>query len=290
VPAGILRSTAALAGLAPSPLPGGSDFVSPLQFSTTGDDNLRVGLLALAGPQTVRVRGRFVRLDGSVEYFSHDHTAAGDRTLHTSDFKLGEGYILNLTAVCTSGSPQIGSLFCVVQVIRGLGGATELMGVLLQGYVTSTIALAWPGSPIVHPLDGPGNTATWLGTDPALGAEWNEIVPAGLVWRVCTVRAVLVTSAVVATRRPILIYDNGTDIDLSIVHPETVGASGSTPFQWMIGGTYTDGLVGFGQVASLPGDRRLGQLYRLRTSTLNLQAGDQWTAIRLGVEQWMLAN
>lgn len=290
MPAGILRSTGQLAALAPSPLPGGQDFVSPLQFSTTGDDNLRIGTMGITGQNTVRVRGRFVRLDGSVEYFSHDHVSAGDRTLHTTDFKLGEGYILNLTAVCVDGSPQIGSLFCVVQVIRGLGGATELMGVLLQGYVTTTIALAWPGSPIVHPLDGPGNTATAFGTNPALGAEINEMVPAGLVWRVCSVRAVLTTTAAAVTRRPILIYDNGADIDLAIPHPETVGASGASSFHWMIGGTYSDGLIGFGQVGPLPGERRLGQLYRIRTSTLNLQAGDAWSAIRIGVEQWMLAN
>lgn len=287
---GILRTTAALAAIQPTPLPGGQGLVSPLQFATTGDDNLRIGTLAMAGGVTVRVRGRFLRPDGSVEYFSHDHETTGDSLLHTSDAKLGEGFLLNLSAICIDPITQLGSVFCVVHVIRGLTGATELMGVLLQGYVTTAVALAWPGSPIVHPLEGRGLAETVPFTSPALGADLDVGVDLGMLYQIHTFSGVLTTSAAAGNRRPYFSLNAGFGIYFLSPHSNTVGPSSSVRFCWCAGAMYSDNTIINNVPAPLPIGLRVPQGHHIQTVTPLLDAGDQWSELRIGADRWLLAN
>src|SRR5262249_46183156 len=109
-----------------------------------------------------------------------------NRTAKTEDFVLGGGLVTNLSVFATAGSPLIGQCFVIVQLVRSLGVTAYVMGTMLQGYVTTTQNLGWPGSAIVSSTDGEPAIRDIVGTDPVAGAGWSETVPAGARWELVT--------------------------------------------------------------------------------------------------------
>jgi hypothetical protein len=84
--------------------------------------------------------------------------------------------------------------------------------VLLQGYVTDTSRLSFPGSPIRSSIEGPGVLRSITGTNPAANAEISETVPTNARWRVHAIRFTLVTDANVANREVALTLDDGAAV------------------------------------------------------------------------------
>ena len=122
--------------------------------------------------------------------------------------------------------------------------------------------------------------------NPAAGAEFTLKAPGQGIWRVMSLAFTLVTSAVVANRRVALLADDQTDVwfaaattvDLTATLTTRVGA-----YQ----GAASTGLAGSVLNVPLPNDGLvLMPGYRLRTSTLNIDAGDQYSAIRAEVIEY----
>jgi hypothetical protein len=263
---------------------------TPYNFEFTGTDYLRLTVHNSQAGAVVAVHYRVQRPDGEVTANRQFMTPATDRSATTLEFGIGKGFLLNVSVFASSGQPKIGQTFASLRVIRGLGASSTVLGTVVQGYVTSTQDLGWPGSPLSDSISGGGVHRTIVGTDPGATTEFAETVPTGARWEVLTVYNGLTTSAVAGTRTPRLILDDGSVEIARIANPLTIAQSDTNLFQWQAGATpdgTSDPDIG---IAVLPSPTILLAGHRLRSSTGNMQAGDNWSAPVLTVREWLEAQ
>lgn len=113
---------------------------------------------------------------------------------------------------------------------------------------------------------------------PVAGADWSQSVPAGHLWTLLAVTATLTTSAAVANRAPALVLGDGANPYLTIPAPAVQAASLAGTFGWAVG--VTPAALGVRQVGSIP-ELTLPAAWTIAVSTLLLDVGDTWTAVRL---------
>lgn len=115
--------------------------------------------------------------------------------------------------------------------------------------------------------------------NPPVGQDFNVQVPPGVTWVVQTFTASLVTSGVVASRRPSWSIDDGTTTVWTAPSDASVAASTAFTFTLERRRGYVDSQSGVNRetadfpVLTLPGG------FRIRTTTAAIDAGDQWQAI-----------
>ncbi len=125
--------------------------------------------------------------------------------------------------------------------------------------------------------------------NPAAGAEWIIVIPAGQRWRVQTIYAVFQASAAVGNRNPTLIVDDGT-VNIYAAAPDgAIVANGAitmiaAPVRYFPTGGTALGL------AAWPANLILEPGYRIRSSTIGLLAADQWSQIALLIEDLTIGN
>lgn len=264
----------------------------PLPLNTPGalyfgpDDTLRITTYNAAGGAVVRITGRMLRPDGSIERFEERHEPASNRTAVSSTYEIGEGWLLNVTVVETTAGVALGATWAQLLVVRGRSGATQVTGELTAGMVNAAVRLSWPSTPSHPPTERPGRIRSVAGTNPAAGAEWSETVPTRARWRLLAVRAQLVTDATVSNRRAEFIVDDGTTSLLRVWSP-TQQAAGAT-WNYVLSDFGVDVVVAGNVLVPMPGcGPVLNAGCRIRSSTTNLQAGDDWAAPQLLVEEWL---
>lgn len=255
-------------------------------FFVTGEDGIELAALNSATGVTLTLAGRFMQLNGEVTSFNHSLTPTTDRTL-TSKFRaLGDGWILNFNVVATAGAPTIGQCWARVNILRGDGGATTLLGTLVSGYVTAVQTIAFPGGRARGTLDSPGAIRVITGTNPAAGAEISETVPTGARWRIQNIWTTLVTNATVANRFPVLVIDDGAT-EYYRASPSSSLPASQTGW-WMGSAAPFGGATATNVFAwALPPSLTLLAGHRIRTATSSLQAADDWAAPILNVEEWL---
>lgn len=274
----------------PFPAAGGRVLVSPFQFLVTGEDNLRIEGWNTASGAALVVAYRFADLKGKIVANEFVLPLTADRLVAEQDFRLGEGYLVNMSVLVRGGAPRVGQTFCCIKLIRGLTGATMVLGLLAQGYVTEEQGIGWPGSPIADSISGGGYARTITGTNPAAGMELTETVPTGARWQLLGIRAHLIASAVVANRRPRLLFDNGASIWMQSNSVFTTPANGNDDYTWAAGG-WIENVIGAGGVCGgIPVDAPLIAGSRMRTDTSGLDAGDNWGAPTYTVREWLEAD
>lgn len=254
-----------------------------------GDDQLRVTSWNSLASVTVIVTGRFVHADdGRIEAFSEVHTANTNRTAASNTYGRARGWLTDLSVLVSGATPQRGQTFVRVDVVRGLGAGAIALSTLIQGYVTATQRLAYPGSPVSDSLTGPGALRSLTGTDPAANTEISETVPTGARWRFVSLRATLTTDATAGNRVIGLTFDDGTNIYGGAFANYNQAASLAFAYYFSNTGlnhaqASTDAMI------STPANVVLPAGHRLRTLTNNIQATDNWGAPQYGVEEWLEA-
>lgn len=189
----------------PIPIAAGRAIAAPFQFLTTGEDHLRLTQISMSANAAIALTGRYIDLRGDIRPIAYRVNTDGTRGPVTADFSLAPGALLNLAVkvgVGSSAEPRYGEVFVILELIRGFSGATEVLGVLLQGYVTRRQGLGWPGSPVSNSVEFGGLPREYTGTAPAAGAVISEVVPNNSRWRILSAYAQLTTSAAAATRNP----------------------------------------------------------------------------------------
>jgi hypothetical protein len=255
-------------------------------FFLDGADALRcTAFNALAGVE-LAIEGRYLDLEGQLRTFGERLVPNTDRSIASAIYTLGAGWLLNAHVRAVAGSPRVGQCFALLEIVRGRTGASSPIATLLQGYVTDTSRIAWPGSPIRPSIDGSGVLRSITGTDPAAGAEISETVPTNARWYLYTFRASLVTDATVANRQPVLVVDDGTSELFRAAHPLNQTAGTTWMNSWTVVGAGSSG-GGFGVIHALPDRVILPGGSRIRTVTNAIQAGDNWSAPQLLVEEWI---
>lgn len=265
-----------------------AELLRPKGLYFTRADSLRVTSFNAAAGVRIRLAGRFHdEAAREPRDFHGPHVPNTDRTVATQDYPMGDGWLEGLTVIVEAGTPVWGQTFVRVDAMRGRGASATILATIIQGLVTANHRLAWPGSPLYTPLERPGIIRSITGTDPAAGADVSETVPTGARWRLIALRALLVTDATVANRRPSLVLDDGANIYAQLPGPTDMAASTTWTNVWGEGAQAQAGGPIPGSVAPVPATHRLLTGHRLRTSTANLQAGDNWGVPVYLVEEWL---
>jgi hypothetical protein len=255
-------------------------------FYFQGDDRIRItGWNSLASV-VLSLTGRFLHLDGRIEAFAETLTPASNRTASTAVFQRAKGWLTDLAVIVTGATPQRGQTFVRVDVVRGMGSVDVVLSTLMQGYVTATQRLAYPGSPIESSLAGPGAIRSITGTDPAANTEVSETVPTGARWRFLSLLVTLVTDATAATREVALTADDGTNAHCRIPATQSQAASLTRRYTF----TQATPLAGLNQDATIPAmfpALLLAAGHRLVTVTTARQATDNFGAPQYEVEEWL---
>lgn len=274
---------------APFPIGGRGVVVSPFQFATSGEENLRIESVGSLTGVRVAVHYRYWTPTGGIQANTQFHTPHSDRTIARSDFQLGAGALLNLTVFADAGSPHIGQTFVRIQIVRGLSGATIVLGTLLQGYVTGSQDLGWPGSPIQSSIEGGGVLRAVTGTQPAAGQIISETVPTGARWELLAIAADLTTSAVAGDRRPRLHVTRAAGRVAASPQAGVQPPSKTQTHYWETGVPLAVELTDNANVAGLPVPTLLLAGESIQVFVDTLAASDQWSAPRLSVREWLEA-
>lgn len=202
---------------------------------------------------------------------------------------LYEGWLLSFGVRITSTIVAGQWTYLQAQLARGftLGIGNPVTGIIWEGYVLGAISTGWPGTVPKEVIDGAGTLRSITGATPALGAEISEAVPNNRRWQLLALSATIITSASGGNRTPTLTIDDGTNLfyqsfGYSSSAPSTTTrftASSVVPSQAFVSGSLLMGVP-------LPFPLKTG--FRIRSVTLNLQAGDQWSAPQYLVQEWGL--
>lgn len=267
---------------------GARTITTPFQFLVSGEDHLRVRVWASAATGALVVSGRAADRDGEIRVWNDAIALGGSRLLQTRMIPLAPGYVLSVSAELPEGAVERGQCFVQVDLVRGLSGPLTTLGTLLQGYVASAGGLAYPGSPIVGPLEGPGFYRTLVGTIPAPGAQIAEPGTTNALWALRSFRTTLTTNAVVGARYASLLLQQSSGEVLWLtpsIYPQP--ASTAINYNWLrnVGATLDAG--GFNIATPLPGEHRMNAGAALRTVVVPMAAGDQWSQPTFVVEEWI---
>jgi hypothetical protein len=260
--------------------------LAPHGTYVAGDEYLLVTSLNALASVTITVSGRVLTREGKLTPFVDSHVANSDRTAATSRIGLGEGWLQEITAIAAGATPTLGQTFVRVDLVRGEGNGRTVHATLLQGEVTAAQRLAWPGSPLNTTLDSAGALRSLTGTNPAANVEISETVPTGARWRVQSLRAALVTDANAANREVAITFDDGTNVYAEAHAGANQAASLTRQYTAAVGGVRGAAATGTGILIAMP-SLILPAGHRIRTSTTNRQAGDDWGAPQLLVEEWL---
>lgn len=189
---------------------------------------------------------------------------------------------IGVSVIDVNNGFEQGSLFCQLFLDINKTSALELCA----GLVHTTKSISWPHNTSIDPRPGGGHLDTVQGTDPAAGVEISETVPGNEVWKIIAVRFTLVTAAVAVSRRVHLqivnegaiIFDTFNDVDqiISETKAYTCAAFGDLPDRT----DDNDILI------PIPSNLVLDEGSIIRTSTTNLDAGDNFGAPSIYVEKF----
>lgn len=252
----------------------------------SNDEHVRLVAYSSAAGVRLALEGRLVAPDGSVNAIRNELAPTSDRLASTVIANAREGWLLHGQVRVLSGTPKLGQLFARVEVVRGRTGDVIPLATLAQGYLAELSNLPWPHRFNAALGETRGYMRSVTGSDPAAGAEVSETVPTGAVWRLVAFRATLVTDATVANRRVNLTIDDGTNT-LLLKPPGADQAASLTYIYQADANGAAAALLSTTQALPLPPDLFLRAGFRIRTATNSIQAGDNWAAPQLLVEEWI---
>jgi hypothetical protein len=232
------------------------------------------------------VKARVLTPQGRIQTSMWTHTPSGDRSLVTTYHDLAEGWLLHVSVYAGSTSYRRGACYVRVQFQRGQGAVGVDHGILIADYACFAGGLVWPGGQIRSSVEGPGLLRSITGTDPPAGSEISETVPTGARWRLLSMYFTLITNAMVANRYVNLLFDDGTAIFARTSCGYSQAAGLSEVYSALPHSQRGDLGYVIGTPLGVP-SHQLSAGWRIRTLTASIQAGDNFTAPQLEVEEWI---
>lgn len=256
-------------------------------FYMTGEDRLRIVTAASVAGITVRIAGRFLTIGGELTVFEEEQTPGAARVPVTREISLGDGWLLNLEVFHATTGAQLGATYSSVRVVRGGLGALRELAALIQGFCNFHNRMIWPNAQNTRSTEGEGLYRVVTGTNPAAGVEVIETVPAGAIWRPVSLQAILVTDATVINRAVRFALDDGASEYYR--SPGLANHPASTTVTYSAASNATIVVAGIDTTLlhALPQDLRMLAGHRIRTATANLQAGDNWSAPVMLIQEWL---
>jgi len=259
----------------------------PAAYVTT-DDLLKLTIAAPNVAATVNLSLRWQSPSGEIrpEFYTFTVGAPPSAAL-VKLLSPAEGFLISASVECP-GTPR-GQCFVTLELQRGQGTGDLTLGqLLIAGYPGLGFRIGYPQTPCQSPTDGRGAMRAFAVGNPAAGADWTTTVPANTQWILRSVYALLATDAVAPVREAALQIKDGGGVRLMLSNSiDTVAASTNSNISWFpASGAVTDARFNLGVI---PPEYRLLPGWTISTSTLNLDAGDQWSNIRLTVEEFVQA-
>jgi hypothetical protein len=259
---------------------------TPLYLSN--EDALLLTVFNAAAGVTVAVSGRTLAFGAKHPTpFKTTLTPTTNRAATTKVIGLGDGWLLNAQVIVSAGTPVDGQTWARLSLVRGLTSVADESFTLVSDTLTVGKAIAWPSGAVRGPLDGAGAIRSISGTTPGAGAEVSETVPAGARWQVLSFMSTLVTSATVASRVAAMTLDDGTNIFWRNEATVVQAATNTRIRCWTNGyGAIVNG-NGTSDTVALMQNAMLLAGFRIRTNTVSIQAGDQYSAVQYLVREWL---
>lgn len=264
------------------------DIAPPSNVYIGREEKIFVTSFNSAAGFSVEVHGRILLPNGIVVPIQTIHTPNTDRSSKTTILDPAEGFLLNVFVKASAGSAKRGQCFVIIGLGRGDGAARTDHQVLIQGYVGNSVNLGWPGGNFVQPGEGPGFIRTYIGTQPAAGAEINETVPTGALWRFISIRNNLVTAVAVANRQVHVVFSQDTSGLARISSPVNQAASLGWVYDTHIGVQFYTPIDATEVYMPLPANLIVHAAGTHTTQTTNIQAADQWSAPVITIEEWIV--
>jgi hypothetical protein len=259
----------------------------PSRVYIQANENLGVRAWNSVTNRRLLVRGRILRPDGEIIPFQRDFDVmTDDRIVNNFTLPLTEGFLLSCVFLSAADSPRRGQTYIDAGLIRGDEVVDGIFDQLVSGYIEANRVLVWPTATAQSPTEGPGVIRRITGTDPAAGNEVGEAVPTNARWRLLAFLATLVTDATATNRNVTLALSQAGTVYARVFSGVSQTASqtvihcfipnlGTAP---TIAGT----LFSQGHAAVV-----IPSGYGIATLTQGLQAGDNWGAPQLLVEEWI---
>lgn len=234
----------------------------------------------------IALRGRFRMPNGRIDPFDHTLTPATDRSVSLDTFAMSEGFLLSVSAVADAGTLRRGNTFVEAGLLRSVESGLNVVQTFFADYLTENASLGWPGGRILQSVNGPGLIRSITGTDPAAAAEFLETVPTNARWRFIALSVPFVTDANAANRLPSLFFDDGVNTFYRITSQQVIVASTTGAVTAGAGIGFTSGLAA-AESLPVPETFYLREGFRIRSVTVAIQAGDNYGAPQLLVEEWI---
>ena len=258
----------------------------PVDAYVGKDDQLWVMTACSLSNTVLTVTARLLLPDGTIVPNQWTIAAPNQRTGFFTPLALPECFILSV-AVVSNSSFGAGTVYVTLNISRGVPSLAQQYQVLVKGYVNGSIPLCYPGGLQTTNLDCAGNIRTVTGTTPAAGTNSSDTVPTGAKWQVLAIQLQLVSSVTVANRVVAILFDDGGSVFSSNIN-NVVQAASST-FTWSFApGLINQAVVNNIVMTCIPNKVFLYPGYRIRSSILALQAGDQISQIFYQVQEWLL--
>lgn len=230
---------------------------------------------------------RMLRPNGEIIPSLHAFPTIYNGLPQAAAHQLGEGFLLSCAVVKpTQASFLTEDVWVAVEITRGSFAQSLYSRKLVGGYLGFANRLAWPESPVIDPLSGPGNVRLVVGTNPAAGAEISATMPLAVRRKLMAIRFRLVTSVAVANRRVTLLLNDDSGNTFYRVHSQvTQTAAQTVDYHFAPGVPFfnADGIAG----GPLPNELFVKTGYAIATSTFALDAGDDFTAPNMLFQEWL---
>ena len=163
--------------------------------------SVSVAGLSSLNTQTIRFLFTVLLVDGDIKTEIFDLLVPTAGTIATRLCKLGEGFLLSAYALRIGGTSQLGQLYAHA-LLAGDGDALiSRQRVLLAGYVTGNRSISFPENEPRSCVDIEPRPRYITGADPGVGALFTTTVPTLILWELVGICFIVVTNAVVGTRR-----------------------------------------------------------------------------------------
>jgi len=210
---------------------------------------------------------------------------AAARTFKAISVPLMEGYLLSVTATSTLAVTR-GQTYCSAFLKRSPAGGPPAQVGLFADYCTPDFLAIYPNGRSLSQVEGPGWSHSVNVANPAAGADWTLTMAAGQRMLVKSLSAVFVASAAVGNRDLSIIVDDGANTVWQDGAALAVTAGQTAGFNVTTASTPTPILASIITVV-IPPAIFLVPGWRIRAFTTGILAGDQWSQIWLGVEEWI---
>jgi len=249
------------------------------------DDKLYLRSVSLVSTVDARLSGRLLHADGVIRPFSFLVTIPG--AISTQVFPLAEGFLLSLAIVAVTTTVPRGRAWVNVGILRGRPADLQGSQLLIADYVATDVHLGWPGGVFRSSVEGAGEVSHATVADPGAGAEWTQTVTADQRWRVLTLRFTFTTDATVANRFPrVEIVAPGAIVQWrSHVHTAQA-ASLAVVYNFAIGTDFISTIDQGEANNELPDEGLRGGMI-IRSSTVGIVAGDDYSLVQMSREQWV---